>query len=53
MHVDRIGKEYITQEISKIIGNNKQVNSNVIILGFQIRETNKEDLNPKAAVITK
>jgi hypothetical protein len=32
-HLNRIGKEYIAQEINKIIGNNRRNHSNVIALG--------------------
>jgi hypothetical protein len=32
-HLNRLGEEYITQEISKIIGNNKKNQLNAIILG--------------------
>jgi hypothetical protein len=31
-HLNRIGKEYISQEISKIIGNNKKIDTDVIAL---------------------
>jgi hypothetical protein len=33
-HLNRVGKEYVTQEISKIIGNKREINSEVIALGF-------------------
>jgi hypothetical protein len=33
-HLNRVGKEYVTQEISKIIGDNREINSDVVALGF-------------------
>jgi hypothetical protein len=32
-HLNRAGKEYVSQEISKIIGNNRKNWSNAIVLG--------------------
>jgi hypothetical protein len=33
-YLKRIGKMYIIQEINEIIGNNTEIDSDVIVLGF-------------------